>query len=199
MPTTASCHRRPGRWAPKPSPGWPSAPATADALSAALDAAATGARDPSLRAWIELRHASSVHVSDSGARAIAFEEALRIAPAHPLALPIYLAERSVDTAGAAAALARGGRDATIPAFARVASLAAVSLQALSGDHAGALRAAQELLAGNGPADREARALALRCAVALGEPRGPAAAASLPRARTIRGATTRRCWRSPRPG
>ncbi len=85
-------------------------------------------------------------MSDSGSRAIAFEEALRIAPAHPLALPIYLAERSVDAAGAAAALARAGRDATIPAFARLASLAALSLQALSGDHAGALRAAQELLA-----------------------------------------------------
>ena len=152
-----------------------------EALSAALDAATTAARDPSLRAWVELRHASSVPASDSGSRAIAFEEALRIAPAHPLALPIYLSERSVDTAGAAAALARAGHDGAIPAFARLASLAAVSLQALSGDHTSALRAAQDLLAGGGgnPVDREARAIALRCAVALGEPRGPAAAASLP--------------------
>jgi hypothetical protein len=148
-----------------------------EVLGAALDAAAAGARDPSLRAWVELRHASSVPVSDSGARAIAFEEALRVAPAHPLALPIYLAERSVDAGAAAAALGRAGREQEIPGFARLASLAAISLQALSGDHAGALRAAQELLATAG--DRDARGLALRCAVALGEPRGPAAAAALP--------------------
>ncbi len=152
------------------------------ALGAALDAAAATARDPSLRAWAELRHASSVPVSDSGSRAIAFEEALRIAPGHPLALPVYLAERSVDTAAAAAALALAGRDGTIPVFSRLASLAALSLQALAGDPAGALRAAQELLAAQGRSlgvDREARGLALRCAVALGEPRGPAAAAALP--------------------
>ncbi len=174
------------------------------ALSAALDAAATAARDPSLRAWVELRHASSVPASDSGSRAIAFEEALRIAPAHPLALPIYLSERSVDTAGAAAALARAGQDATIPAFAQLASLAAVSLQALSGDHAAALRAAQDLLRRGEMVDRQSpsieRLAQSRCAArwrwasraVRRPPRRCRSAGTTPRA------TTRSSWLSPRP-
>ncbi len=148
-----------------------------EALAAALEAAAAGTEDPALKAWIQLRHASSVPPSDSGARAIAFEEALRVAPAHPLALPIYLAEPAVDVGNAASALARAGRDGGVPSFARLASLAAVGLHAASADHAGALRAAQELLAAS-PGDREARGQALRAALALGEPRGPSAAAAI---------------------
>ena len=148
-----------------------------EALRAALEVAASAADEPATRAWIALRRASAVPPSDSGSRALAFEEALQVAPAHPLALPIYLAEPSVDPAGAAAVLARAGRDAAVPSFARVAALAAASLHAASGDHGGALRAAQGLLAA-APHDRAARGLAWRAAVALGEPRGPAALASL---------------------
>jgi Tfp pilus assembly protein PilF len=147
------------------------------AVAAALDAAATATTDPAVRAWIELRQASAAPASDSGSRAIAFEAALRVAPAHPIALSTYLAEPAVDAGAAAATLARAGQDRDVPAFARVASLAAVSLQVLSGDAAAAVRSAAELLA-EAPGDRLARGAALRAAIAVGDPRGPAAAAGL---------------------
>jgi Tfp pilus assembly protein PilF len=148
------------------------------AVAAALDAAATATTDPAVRAWIDLRQASAAPASDSGSRAIAFEAALRVAPAHPIALPTYLAEPAVDAGAAAATLARAGNDSDVPSFARVASLAAVSLQVLSGDPAAAVRSAVELLA-QAPADRLVRGAALRAALAVGEPRGTGAAAALP--------------------
>ena len=173
------------------------------ALAAALGAAATATTDPAVRAWIELREAWSAPAPDSGSRAIALEAALRAAPAHPIALPAYLAEPAVDSGAAAAALVRAGGDEAVPSFARVAALAAISLQAVSGDFAAAFSSASDLLArdprkdgaGLGPAEsvagghgnpprvpvvahRLVRGAALRAAAALGEPRGSGAAAAL---------------------
>ncbi len=153
------------------------------ALEAALGAAETLTRDPAQLAWWALRRAAALPSgekdADDEARVRALERALEVAPRHPLALGLYLAEPRVEPAAAAAAMARAGSASPeISAFSRTMALTAASTLALGGDRQGALRCATEILAA-APADPEARSAVARAAAALGGERGLRALAELP--------------------
>src|SRR6185437_16375645 len=62
------------------------------ALEAALDAAAAEVADPTERTWLALRRASAIPPSEVETRARALAGALDVAPSHPLALALTLAE-----------------------------------------------------------------------------------------------------------
>ena len=135
------------------------------ALEAALAAAAAEVADPVERTWLALRRASAIPPGEAEARARALEAALDIAPSHPLALALTLAEPGVGTG--ATLLARAGAAAVAaPSFGRMLALGAASAHALGGERPEALACASKIL-GTAPHDAAARRAVARAASALG--------------------------------
>ena len=149
------------------------------ALVAALDGALGASTDPAQRVWLALGRAAALPSSEAEVRVQALAAALDLAPAHPLALALYLAEPGVAIGALAAALGRvGSASVEISAFSRTMALAAASTLALSGERQAALAQASEILAA-APADPEARLAVARAAVAFGGQVGAGALAALP--------------------
>lgn len=148
------------------------------ALETALDAAVAEVVDPAQRAWLALRRAVAIPPAEAEARAQAFETTLDVAPAHPLALALYLCEAGVDPQSAAAAMTEAGSDSgESSGWTRMLALAATSTLALTGDREGALQRALAML-GAAPTAMEARRAVARAAAAIGGDAGTRTLAAL---------------------
>ena len=148
------------------------------ALEAALDAAVAVVAEPAQRSWLALWRALAIPPAEAEARAQAFGRTLEVAPAHPLALALYLCEAGVEPQAAAAAMTQAGSaSGESSGWSRMLALAAASTLALTGDRQGASQRALAIL-GATPAAAEARRAVARAAAAIGGDAGTRTLAAL---------------------